>query len=200
MGAGLNAGSAAQTRGPDHAAMIGPAGGGECPPAPVPTSSCQHSQPTKAKEEFGRSGGVRQQEPPPNLPRCSLPLSASGFCHLGGGTRQMPSTGMATHTIQPWPQWQRRKKATRGESGRWPRSAGSPPARPTLNTRFCLTWLLAPCLVCGAYPLPLSQAISTHIIPGGLLMAAFSRNSGRAAEGTEDLGEPARPPQRPCPA
>lgn len=36
--------------------------------------------------------------------------------------------------------------------------------------------------------LPLSQAISTHVIPGGLLLAAFSRNSGRATEGAQLLG------------
>lgn len=53
-----------------------------------------------------------------------------------------------------------------------------------------MTWLLVPCLVCRAelILLPLSQAISTHIIPRGLLLAAFSRNSGRATEGAQLLG------------
>lgn len=88
-----------------------------------------------------------------------------------------------------WPSVVQWEKATRGDSRMrgatgLPRSWATPVGWARQKSLLCLTWPLEPCLVCRAefILLPLSQAISALIIPRGLQLAAFPRNSGRVAE------------------
>lgn len=69
-----------------------------------------------------------------------------------------------------------------------PRGWGTPVGWASAKPLLCLTWPLEPCLVCRAefILLPLSQAISALVIPRGLQLAAFPRNSRRVAEDSSE--------------
>lgn len=108
-------------------------------------------------------------------------------------------------TIPSRLQWQRGERPPeeilgRGTEPGLPRGwvASSPPAGPTQKPG--LLFDLASCTLFSLQSrelilLPLSQAISTHIIPRGLPLARFSRNLGRVTEGAQLLGTiPSQPP------
>lgn len=149
----------------------------------------------------------------PDLP-CDLGpvcpfLSAPQFLHLGAMWRKCflchkQGWSRVVDMLPSSPWWQRGEGAPEQipavAQGLAPRRLGHVWPTSLAGTKPQLVFDLASCslfsLQSGELILPpLSQAISTHVIPGGLLLAAASRNLGRATEGAQLSQPPSGQPQ-----